>query len=108
MQEVVKDITSRVGPLYTLRYRSPTLPEFGEKYIPLEIEVTAQKVSGRDESGYYAPPSAGQGGRIKKHGVVGHPCSRYPRRACAALFRSGSYALRNAFTFSEALAASGA
>ena len=62
MQEVVNDIASRVGPLYTLRYRSPTPPEFGEKYIFLEIEVTAQKVSGRDESGYYAPPSAGKVG----------------------------------------------
>jgi sugar lactone lactonase YvrE len=62
MQAVVKDITSRVGPLYTLRYHSPSLPEFGEKYISLEIEVTAQKVSGRDESGYYAPPSSGKAG----------------------------------------------
>jgi len=61
MQAVVKDIASRVGPLYTLRYRSRSLPEFGEKYIPLEIEVTSQKSSGRDESGYYAPPSSGSG-----------------------------------------------
>jgi DNA-binding beta-propeller fold protein YncE len=56
MQQVVRDISSRVGPVYTLHYTSPMAPEFGEKYIPLEIEVTAQKVSGRDESGYYAPP----------------------------------------------------
>jgi DNA-binding beta-propeller fold protein YncE len=56
MQQVVRDISSRVGPMYTLHYTSPMAPEFGEKYIPLEIEVTAQKVSGRDESGYYAPP----------------------------------------------------
>jgi sugar lactone lactonase YvrE len=56
MQQVVRAIGARVGPLYTLRYTSNTLPQFGEKYIPLEIEVTVQKVSGRDESGYYAPP----------------------------------------------------
>ena len=62
MQAIVRDIVSRVSPLYTLRFRSPTPPEFGEKYIPLEIEVTAQKVSGRDESGYYAPPSSGRPG----------------------------------------------
>jgi hypothetical protein len=56
MQQVVHAIGARVGPLYTLRFNSNTPPEFGEKYIPLEVEVTAQKVSGRDESGYYAPP----------------------------------------------------
>ncbi len=56
MQQVARTISARVGSLYTLRYTSRTPPEFGEKYIPLEIEVTAQKVSGRDESGYYAPP----------------------------------------------------
>jgi DNA-binding beta-propeller fold protein YncE len=62
MQEVVREVASRVGPLYTLRYLAPSPPEFGEKYIPLEIEVTAQKISGRDESGYYAPPSSGKVG----------------------------------------------
>jgi hypothetical protein len=56
MQQVVREIGTRVGPLYTLRYTSRNSAEFGEKYIPLEIEVTAQKISGRDESGYYAPP----------------------------------------------------
>jgi DNA-binding beta-propeller fold protein YncE len=56
MQQVVREIGTRVGALYTLRYTSRNSAEFGEKYIPLEIEVTAQKISGRDESGYYAPP----------------------------------------------------
>ena len=56
MQQVVREIGARVGPVYTLRFTSNTPPEFGEKYIPLEIEATIQKVSGRDESGYYAPP----------------------------------------------------
>ena len=56
MQQVMHEISARVGPVYTLRFISNTPPEFGEKYIPLEIEVTTQKVSGRDESGYYAPP----------------------------------------------------
>jgi len=59
MQEVVRELRARVTPVYTLRYRSPSRPEFGEKYIPLELEVTVQKVSGRDESGYYAPPTSG-------------------------------------------------
>jgi len=59
MQDVVRDIRARLGPIYTLRYRSASLPEFGEKYIPLEIEATVQRVSGREETGYYAPPSSG-------------------------------------------------
>jgi hypothetical protein len=59
MQEVVRDINARVGPVYTLRFTSVTPPDFGDRYIPLEIEVTVQKASGRDESGYYAPATTG-------------------------------------------------
>jgi DNA-binding beta-propeller fold protein YncE len=55
MKEVVRDIRARIGSLYTIRYRSRSAAEFGEKYIPVEIETTLQRVSGRDESGYYAP-----------------------------------------------------
>ena len=61
MKDVVRDIRSRVGSIYTLRYGSVTLPEFGERYIPIEVEVTVQRVSGRDEAGYYAPPTTGAG-----------------------------------------------
>jgi hypothetical protein len=56
---VVKALRARVTAGYSLHYVSKTKPEFGDKYIPVEIEVTTQKVSGRDESGYYAPPGAG-------------------------------------------------
>jgi DNA-binding beta-propeller fold protein YncE len=59
MQDVVSDIRARLGAVYILRYRSASLPEFGEKYIPLEVEAAVQRVSGRDETGYYAPPSSG-------------------------------------------------
>jgi len=55
MQEVVRDVTARVGPVYTLRFTSVTPADFGDRYIPLEIQVSVQKASGRDESGYYAP-----------------------------------------------------
>jgi DNA-binding beta-propeller fold protein YncE len=55
MQEVVRDVTARVGPIYTLRFTSVTPADFGDRYIPLEIQVSVQKASGRDESGYYAP-----------------------------------------------------
>ncbi len=60
MPEVMRDIRGRVVSTYTLHYYSPSSPEFGEKYIPLEIEVTTHQVSGRDESGYYAPPLTGE------------------------------------------------
>jgi hypothetical protein len=58
MADVVSDIRARVTPLYTLRYVSPSEPEFGTRYIRLEVEAAMQMVSGRDESGYYSPPSA--------------------------------------------------
>jgi DNA-binding beta-propeller fold protein YncE len=57
MKDVVKEVGSRVVPTYTLRYTSPTPPRFGDAYIPFEVEVTVQKISGRDEAGYYAPPA---------------------------------------------------
>jgi DNA-binding beta-propeller fold protein YncE len=57
MKDVVKEMGSRVVPTYTIRYTSPTPPQFGDAYIPFEVEVTVQKISGRDEAGYYAPPS---------------------------------------------------
>ncbi len=57
MKDVVREMGARVIPTYTIRYTSPTPPRFGDAYIPFEVEVTVQKTSGRDESGYYAPPS---------------------------------------------------
>lgn len=59
MQQIVRDITARVGPVYTLRFDSVTPADFGDRYIPLEVQVTMQKASGRDESGYYAPATTG-------------------------------------------------
>ncbi|HET6452231.1 MAG TPA: hypothetical protein VFI08_13015 [Spirochaetia bacterium] len=59
MPEVMRAVQSRVGSLYTLRFTSVTPPDFGDRYIPLEVEVTVQKAAGRDESGYYAPATTG-------------------------------------------------
>jgi hypothetical protein len=56
IRDVMREINARVIPTYTIRYNSPTPPRFGDAYIPFEVEVTTQKTSGRDESGYYAPP----------------------------------------------------
>jgi DNA-binding beta-propeller fold protein YncE len=57
MAEVVRTMRARVGPTYTIRFLSRSDGAFGTKYIPLEIETTLQKMSGRDEAGYFAPPS---------------------------------------------------
>ena len=59
MQEVVRTIQARLGPLYTVRFNAVTPPDFGDRYIPLEVQVTVQKASGRDEAGYYAPATTG-------------------------------------------------
>jgi hypothetical protein len=55
MREVVAAVKARETSRYTIRYTSPSDAEFGQRYVPVEIEVTLQKTSGRDESGYYAP-----------------------------------------------------
>ncbi len=57
MAEVVRTMRARVSPTYTIRYLSRSDAGFGMNYIPLEVETTLQKVSGRDESGYFAPPT---------------------------------------------------
>jgi sugar lactone lactonase YvrE len=56
MRDVVRDVKARRSSIYTLRYSSMSRPQFGDVYIPVEVEVTVQRVSGREESGYYAPP----------------------------------------------------
>jgi hypothetical protein len=57
MAEVAREVRARIASTYTIRYLSPSRANFGQSYIPIEIEATLQKVSGRDEAGYYAPPS---------------------------------------------------
>ncbi len=44
-----------IPPLYTLRYQSKANADFGRAYIELHVDVTQQRRTGRDESGYYGP-----------------------------------------------------
>jgi DNA-binding beta-propeller fold protein YncE len=44
-----------VPSLYTLRYSSSANADFGRAYIDLQVDVTQQRRTGRDESGYYGP-----------------------------------------------------
>jgi DNA-binding beta-propeller fold protein YncE len=55
MREVLDAIRARETSRYTIRYTSPSDAVFGQRYLPAEVEVTLQKMSGRDESGYFAP-----------------------------------------------------
>jgi hypothetical protein len=55
MREVLDAIRARATSRYTIRYSSPSDAVFGQRYLPVEVEVTLQKTSGRDESGYFAP-----------------------------------------------------
>jgi len=47
----------RAYPLYTLRYKSRADPDFGRRYLDLQVEASLARRSGRAESGYFAPLS---------------------------------------------------
>jgi len=50
-----KDIADTKNGIYTITYTSNSNPEFGRAYIPVQVEVTYMRRSGRDEAGYFAP-----------------------------------------------------
>ena len=52
---VIEDIIDIPNSLYTFRYVSALTTNFGEKYLPVEVEVRLLNRSGRDETGYFAP-----------------------------------------------------
>ena len=55
IRSLVSAISASVSPLYFLRYVSPSNPDFGKRFIEIQVAVSFQSMSGRDESGYYAP-----------------------------------------------------
>ncbi len=55
VRPVVDAVKAWVPPTYTLRFASSADADFGRAYIELQVDVTQQRRSGRDESGYYAP-----------------------------------------------------
>lgn len=52
---VIEDITKMPSGIYTFSFTSSLSTNFGEKYLPLEVESYLMNRSGRDESGYFAP-----------------------------------------------------
>ena len=57
VRPLVRQVLEKTVPLYSFRYTSPTFPEFGQRYIPVEVQVNLVRRSGRDELGYFAPIS---------------------------------------------------
>lgn len=55
LSEVVQEIIDEPNGLYTFSYTSALATNFGEKYLPIEVESYLFNRSGRDESGYFAP-----------------------------------------------------
>lgn len=55
LSSVVKDIINQPNGIYQLSYVSSLPTNFGENFLPLEIEVYLLNRSGRAESGYFAP-----------------------------------------------------
>ena len=55
LKNVVKDIIDMPNGVYMLSFTSSQSTQFGEKYLPVEVEVYLMNRSGRDDSGYFAP-----------------------------------------------------
>lgn len=55
LSSVVPELIDEPSGLYTFSYTSALSTNFGEKYLPLEVETYLFNRSGRDESGYFAP-----------------------------------------------------
>ena len=52
---IVEDLVDIPSGLYTFSYTSVLSTNFGEKYLPVEVEAYLLNRSGRDECGYFAP-----------------------------------------------------
>lgn len=52
---IVGDLVDIPNGLYTFSYTSVLSTNFGEKYLPVEVEAYLLNRSGRDECGYFAP-----------------------------------------------------
>lgn len=55
LQNLVKELIDIPQGVYQLSFVSALPTNYGENYLPLEVEVYQLNKSGRDESGYFAP-----------------------------------------------------
>ena len=52
---IVSDIIDIPSGIYVISYESALATDFGQKYLPVELEAFIMNRSGRDETGYFAP-----------------------------------------------------
>lgn len=55
LSSIVDDIINIPSGIYVLSYDSALATDFGQKYLPVEVESFIMNRSGRDETGYFAP-----------------------------------------------------
>ena len=55
LSSVVSDIVDLPQGNYSFSYVSAMQTNFGEKFLPVEVEAYLMNRSGRDETGYFAP-----------------------------------------------------
>ena len=51
----VRELSVSPNGMYSLSFESLRPADFGEAYLPVEIEVYLMNRSGRDETGYFSP-----------------------------------------------------
>lgn len=55
LSSIMDDIINIPSGIYVLSYDSALTTDFGQKYLPVEVEAFIMNRSGRDETGYFAP-----------------------------------------------------
>jgi hypothetical protein len=55
VKPVIQALASKPNGTYVLSYQSQLPTDFGNAYLPVEVEVYLMERSGRDKSGYFSP-----------------------------------------------------
>ncbi len=55
LSKIVEDIIEIPSGIYRLSFTSRLQTEFGQRYLPVEVETYLMNRSGRDETGYFSP-----------------------------------------------------
>lgn len=55
LSRIIDDILDIPNGIYSFSYTSTMTTNFGQKYLPVEVEAYLLNRSGRDETGYFAP-----------------------------------------------------
>ena len=55
LSDVLKDILAIPNGMYRISYVSGQHKEYGQAYLPVEVEAYLMNRSGRAETGYFAP-----------------------------------------------------